>query len=135
VGEEVHGDTPGSAADRSPVDFSIALRQAGGDVTLLIELVGIFLEDLPERVRGLERAIRGGDTGDVSFVAHAIRGALAGLGATPADTLAREVEALAEEGRLDRAAERFGRLTQELQRLTAFLADSRWIDRLSGSSA
>jgi HPt (histidine-containing phosphotransfer) domain-containing protein len=133
VGEEVHGDTPGSATDRSPVDFSIALRQAGGDVTLLIELVGIFLDDLPERVRGLQRAIRGGDTGDVSFVAHAIRGALAGLGATPAVTLARELEALAEEGRLDEAAERFAGLTLELERLTAFLADSRWRERLSGS--
>ena len=133
MGEEAHGDTPGSATDRSPVDFSIALRQAGGDVTLLVELVGIFLEDLPERVRGLERAIRAGDTGDVSFVAHAIRGALAGLGATSASTLARELETLAGEGRLDEAAERFGRLTRELERLTGFLADSRWRERLSGS--
>jgi HPt (histidine-containing phosphotransfer) domain-containing protein len=133
VGEEAPGDMPGSATDGSPLDVSIALRQAGGDVTLLIELVGIFLEDLPERVRGLERAIRGRDTGDLSFIAHAIRGALAGLGATPAGTLARELEALAEEGRLDEAAERFRRLTRELERLTAFLADSRWRERLSGS--
>jgi HPt (histidine-containing phosphotransfer) domain-containing protein len=133
VGEGGHGDTPGSATDKSPVDFSIALRNAGGDVTLLIELVGIFLEDLPGRVRALQRAIRDGDTGDVRFVAHAIRGALAGLGATPAGTLAREVEALAEGGRLDEAAERVGRLTPELERLTAFLADSRWREGLSGS--
>jgi histidine phosphotransfer protein HptB len=124
---------PGSTTDRSPWDVSAALRFAGGDRSLLVELVGIFLEDLPERLDRLRRAIDAGDTVEVSFVAHTLGGSLSSLGATTAAATARALEAVAEEGRGGAAREALGLLIQELELLAAFLADPRWKDQRCGS--
>jgi HPt (histidine-containing phosphotransfer) domain-containing protein len=133
LGDELRRDSPRPAADQSPVDLSVALRQAGGSASLLIELVGIFQDDLPGRVARLQTAVQAADPDDIGYVAHAIRGSLAGLGARTAAALASELEALARDGRLEQAPATFGRLARELDRLTAFLADPRWRERLSGS--
>jgi HPt (histidine-containing phosphotransfer) domain-containing protein len=119
--------------DEPPVDLAVALRQAGGDASLLTELVGIFLEDLAARVDALDQAASSGDTERVRFVAHALRGALAGLGARPAAAIAHELEARAGQGRTDDSREIFARLSRELDRLTAVLADPRWKEHLCGS--
>ncbi len=123
----------GATTDEPPVDLAVALRQAGGDTSLLIELVGIFLEDLSARLQALHRATSTADMESVRFVAHTLRGSLAGLGARPAAAIARELEARADEGRVDDAREILARLSRELGRLTAALAESRWKERLCGS--
>src|SRR2546426_3674692 len=61
LGDELRRDSPRPAADQPPVDLSVALRQAGGSPSLLIELVGIFQDDLPERLDRLQNAIHAGD--------------------------------------------------------------------------
>ncbi len=67
----------GATTDEPPVDLAVALRQAGGDTSLLIELVGIFLEDLSARLQALHRATSTADMESVRFVAHTLRGSLA----------------------------------------------------------
>ncbi len=53
----------------------------GGDPTLVARLVGLFLEDTPDRLRGLREASERQDDAAVRAVAHGLRGSSETLGA------------------------------------------------------
>lgn len=64
------------------------------------ELVAMFVDDLPERVSALERAIEQEEAGleDLIRLAHQLKGAAGGYGFMPITDAAREVESLARAG-------------------------------------
>src|SRR5262249_13548899 len=82
------------------IERGAALRAAGGDETLLAELVRLFLEDCPTRVAELRAAVAGGERLRIERSSHAIKGSVATLGARIAHDLAAELERAARESRL-----------------------------------
>jgi HPt (histidine-containing phosphotransfer) domain-containing protein len=109
-----------------PVQLALALRRADGDPDLLDDLVRIFQDDLPERIRQLRAARERGDLPETARSAHSLRGSLGILGAEHGRILAEELEALSMAGRADEAASTCRAFEREVARINAFFSSPEW---------
>lgn len=94
-----------------------------GDTKLLGELIGIFLNDLPDRIADVEEAVQARELPTLHERTHALKGSLGNLAATRAYEAARDLDELArlnEETGIDAAYARFKEALLELE--SAFLA-------------
>jgi two-component system, sensor histidine kinase and response regulator len=121
---------PRDGAPAAPIDVMALCRWIGGDTRLLVELVGIFLEDLPERRRELREAVRDRRSSEVERAAHSLKGALANFGASTAVSLAERLEGMGRTAELADTAPVLAQFDAELDRLAVFLADPGWRARL-----
>ena len=62
------------------------------------ELVGLFVEDLSERIRNLEQLLEASDREGVGRLAHQLKGAAGSYGFAPLTPLAAELESFARNG-------------------------------------
>jgi PAS domain S-box-containing protein len=90
----------GRASARAPapvqkVDRAALLANFGGKASLLADVVGVFLTDVPAMLERLRTAVRAGNAPDVAAAAHAIKGAVG---------LFSQGEAFDSAGRLEQAA-------------------------------
>jgi HPt (histidine-containing phosphotransfer) domain-containing protein len=113
-----------------PVDLTVLMGIVDGDKALMAELGEIFLQDYPVQMIELGKAIENGDAGQLERAAHSLKSALGSIGAKSAWRLAYELETMGRTTRLHEAASILQQLTAELERLTAFLADPSWVDRV-----
>jgi signal transduction histidine kinase/CheY-like chemotaxis protein len=90
--------------DLPTFDRADALARAGGDASLLEELVAIFLAEIPGWLAELEAAVAAGDAKTVHRVAHTVKGAASQCGVRGAFDLAFAIERLAKHDRLDATA-------------------------------
>lgn len=72
-----------------------------GRTELLAELVGLFKEDSPERLRALQKSMAEGDATAASELAHALKGASGTIGAKRMREIAHSIEKAGKAGRLD----------------------------------
>lgn len=86
--------------DPSPLQDLLDLGAGPG---LVQELVGLLREDTPARLAALDGALAAGDAGLAFQEAHQLKGSLGNLGLVRAADLARQVEGLAREGRVEAA--------------------------------
>jgi len=110
------------------------MRWLGGDRRLLLELVGIFIDDGPKRLESLRTAMIASDAGLLEQVAHSLKGSAAILGAADLQSAALALEEVAHDG----AAEKeplVAQIALELERTFAFFADPGWPERLDGEAA
>jgi signal transduction histidine kinase/CheY-like chemotaxis protein/HPt (histidine-containing phosphotransfer) domain-containing protein/putative methionine-R-sulfoxide reductase with GAF domain len=113
---------PSSGPMPPPVDLEAALRLAAGDDELRAEVAAIFVESSERHQAELRDAVQGTDCARIKQIAHALKGSSGAVGATTAQALAAEVEALSRDGYSDRLAALVGNLERELGRATEFLA-------------
>jgi signal transduction histidine kinase/CheY-like chemotaxis protein/HPt (histidine-containing phosphotransfer) domain-containing protein len=106
-----------------PLDVAAALRRAGGDRGLLAELAQVFVDDYPRRLDELRRAVESGEAIRIQRAAHALKGAVATFDAERAGELARTLEGLAGDRRLDEVPAVVAALEGEMERLAAFCAE------------
>jgi HPt (histidine-containing phosphotransfer) domain-containing protein/anti-sigma regulatory factor (Ser/Thr protein kinase) len=118
------------AAAELPVDPTTLMGIVDGDKALMAELSQLFLADYPVQMAELRKAIDCGDACQLERTAHSLKGALGTIAAISARTLAHELETMGHTACLDKAAISLQQLTAEIERLTAFFADPRWIDRI-----
>ena len=119
---------PVVSSDASPeagFDFSAALNYVGGDRELLDELLGIFVEDAPIRMKALRHAIGNAEATELTREAHTIKGALKVIGATTAAGLAQGLEALGRDGNMGEADKLAVALEREMDRLMQSLMASK----------
>lgn len=116
----------GAPARPEPVDLAVAMRYLGGDRRLLLELVGIFLDDGPKRLDSLRVAMSAPDIGQIEQVAHSLRGSAAILGATDLQSAALALEDAAHGGHSENGLQLVARIANELERAIAFCADPGW---------
>lgn len=112
-----------NAMDVSILDKKSALDRLGGDLDLLIELAGMFLDDLPRLIDGLENAIKDGNADAVQRLAHSLKGAVGNFSAHSAFSIAEELETMSREGNLDNAPNTFTNLREEIERLKPALSE------------
>jgi HPt (histidine-containing phosphotransfer) domain-containing protein len=68
----------------SGLDHESALERTGGDVELLKELAGLFLQEYPKLIANLRAAVKARDPKKVDSSSHALKGAVANFGARAA---------------------------------------------------
>ena len=78
--------------DFQVIDFDALEERVFGDMDLLDEIIGIFLDRSPEAMTRIRRAVTSGDTKGLEAAAHNLRGYVANLHAKRAADLALEVE-------------------------------------------
>lgn len=65
-------------------DRTEALARVGGDLELLGEIAGLFLNEYPRQVSTLAQAVESGDSACVEKTAHSLKGSAATFGARSA---------------------------------------------------
>jgi len=106
----------GATFDKSALD-----RRTGGDQELAVELIRLFLEDCPARMKAIRDAIGTGDKDALRTSAHALKGAASYFSASHVFDAAARLEHLGQEGRMADAAAVQRRLEIEMTRLVADL--------------
>jgi two-component system sensor histidine kinase/response regulator len=114
----------GSGQPEPPLDMARAIHLAGGDEALVLELLDVFLAELPGWRSGLRNALASRDPRAIARAVHPLRGALSNIAAGPACAAALQVERLARQNDLAGIAAAAPVLEGELDRLLAELRQS-----------
>jgi len=117
-----HPGSPPSTPDPQ-IDREAILGRVGGDVALLQETAGIFLEELPRLREALRAALAAGDGASLERAAHSLKGSVGLFGAASTVDAARSLERLGQTGNLAQAAAAYVTLEAYLDRLTPAIAD------------
>lgn len=103
-------------------DRQAALTNVEGDVELLQEIVGLFLEEAPRLLEGIRDAITHQERQTLERAAHSLKGSAASLGAVGVVPAAQALENLGREGKFAEAQAALPRLEAALARLAPLLA-------------
>jgi HPt (histidine-containing phosphotransfer) domain-containing protein len=93
------------------------LERLGDDAELLGEVLDVFMEELPEMISDLQKAISGQNAEAVMRAAHSLKGALLNVSADSSAELAFKLEEQGRAERLDGTRELLAELEVELDRL------------------
>jgi HPt (histidine-containing phosphotransfer) domain-containing protein len=100
-------------------DLGAALERMDGDVSLLNEVIDIFLEDYQNCMEEVRNAAAKKDSALLQRAAHTVKGAVGNFVSARATDLARDVELLSKQGDLDQALALLG----DLERAVGDVAD------------
>jgi PAS domain S-box-containing protein len=103
-------------------DRAEALRRVDGDLRLLGEVAGVFIDSWPGEAAALGKAIAAHDLPVVHRLAHTVKGAVGNFGAPAASEAALRLETMARGGELAGIEEAWATLEAEVNRLLAALA-------------
>lgn len=98
------GAGPSSVLDMEVID---GLRELGGDDDpgLLLEVIGMFLEDAPTRILEIQQGLARGDIKLLERAAHSLKSASANVGAMQLSTVCKRIEEIARQQKSDGIAE------------------------------
>ena len=96
------------------LDESVALSRVGGDIELLREVVGLFLDDYPQSLEMIRQAVAQGDQSSLERHAHSLKGSVSTFGAQEAFDAAQVLEKQGRTGDMSSAAEGLANLEQAL---------------------
>lgn len=104
-----------SALDPKVID---SLRQLtpSGEADVLSEILHLFLDEVPKRIRALQEAVNAGDTAQAGRVAHSLKGSSGNIGAEAMLDLCRRIDDLVRAGDLAAVAPLLPSLTSEYHR-------------------
>jgi two-component system sensor histidine kinase/response regulator len=100
------------------MDLDKALRRLDGDHSLLIDLIGFYLEDYPGLLIKMDEAAGAGDAASLERAAHSLKGLVANFDAMNAKEIAQRMEFSAKDRNIATASG----LISELKTATAELA-------------
>jgi len=106
-------------------DYDKALGRLGGDPVLFGEIVILFLEDAPELIDRARQSLAVEDLETLERAAHSIKGLSVNFEAQPLAVAAATLEKHARDRDLQRAVACFPEMEQQLQSLSAALAQFR----------
>ncbi len=97
-------------------------EMAEGDDDFVLSVVTVFLEEVPQDLEDLEKAIESGDYENVYQLAHKIKPNVDILGMDQTRAIALEIETLGkDEGNMDRIKEKFPALKKDIHQVIAEL--------------
>ncbi len=108
------------AADRALGPSVIdSLRQLTppGEPDVLVEILELFLTEVPKKLRAAQEAFAAGDAALVARTAHSLKGSSGNIGANALFDVCRRIDDLAKNGDLARVAPLMTALTDEYQRV------------------
>jgi two-component system sensor histidine kinase/response regulator len=110
--------------DSNIIDFATLLARVENDMSLLEEMVELYLDSSPRLVAEIELGLGKGESATVQRAAHALKGALQNLSATSSAEVALRLEKHGRSDDLDGAESTLAELKAELERLQSEL--TRW---------
>jgi two-component system, sensor histidine kinase and response regulator len=99
------------------LEESVALSRVGGDMELLREVVGLFLDDYPQSLDMIRDAVARGDQSSLERHAHSLKGSVSTFGAQEAFDAAQALEKQGRTGDLAQAQDGLERLEHALSAL------------------
>src|SRR3989337_4469201 len=109
--------------DRASLDGLMAA--AGGDQSFLAELIDAYLEDSPQQLASMQRAMRGLDPAGRRRAAHSLKSNSASLGAASLAAQCKELEDLGHRGAFPEAALCLARARGEYEKVAQSLRQIR----------
>lgn len=100
-----------------------ALEINGDEEEFLKELAEMFLDDLPEQISFIKKAVNSHDSNALEKSAHKLKGAVANFGKNTVFKAALSLEMMGRENRWDDVEETYGALTREAERLVCALRE------------
>lgn len=88
-----------------------------GESDVLKEILTLFLEEVPKKLRALQAALAAGDAPQAASVAHSLKGSSGNIGASSLMAMCRRVDDLARAGDLASVAPLVASLTSEYHRV------------------
>lgn len=107
--------------DETVFDKDEALEINGDEEEFLKELAEMFLDDLPEQILVVKKAVNSRDSNALEKSAHKLKGAVANFGKNTVFKAALNLETMGRENRWDDVEETYGTLTREAERLVCAL--------------
>jgi two-component system, sensor histidine kinase and response regulator len=115
--------TPPAAACKDAVNWEKALETAQGDRNLLKAISEAALEEFPQRIADLRRAIADGNPAELRLAAHTLKGSLRYFGAASASDQAAKLEAMGQKCQISDCEPILTGLEAEITQVTAALAE------------
>jgi CheY-like chemotaxis protein/HPt (histidine-containing phosphotransfer) domain-containing protein len=109
-----------SVIDQNVLDNIRALQEEGKE-DLLNKIITIFLNDSPERLKELRKAVNTGDAPSINRIAHTIKSSCANLGAMKISSLFKAMEALGRKNSIEQAPELLSQIEIEFKAVEAAL--------------
>jgi len=84
-----------------PIDHTVLASyeavQVSGDPDLIVELINLYVDDVPLRVRAMRRSLKEKNLPGVTREAHSLRGSSGMVGANEVEKVCHEIEMLSED--------------------------------------
>jgi signal transduction histidine kinase/DNA-binding response OmpR family regulator len=106
-------------------DREALLERLGNDESLIPEILGLFLEEMPNLLNQVKSALADGDGAKLERLAHSIKGSSATVAAPSLRDAAFELETAAKKRDLDRAPLLVERLERDFERFSETVAQIR----------
>ena len=121
VSDEIHATGNSGNQPVSLIDWNLALRKTEGDEALVRDIVSAFLEEYPQVLDNLRRAVFNSDAKLLLRAAHTLKNTASFFGAPPVVEVATELELMGRKNQLSAAAERLATLEEHADQLVAEL--------------
>ena len=99
------------------IDRAALLDRFEGDLTLVGEVAGLFLEDCPGRLDAVREALAAGDAEALESAAHSLKGSVSNFAGSAAVEAALRLETMGRDGDLTDAPAACAALEREIARL------------------
>jgi CheY-like chemotaxis protein/HPt (histidine-containing phosphotransfer) domain-containing protein/anti-sigma regulatory factor (Ser/Thr protein kinase) len=109
------------------INWEQLINMWGGE-ELIKEVTAIFLKDSKERLAKLSEAVKAGDSKEIKFYAHAIKGSAKNTGAKRLSDIANQLECVGRENDIKTATTIFDKLKTEFEKVATFLSRPDWIE-------
>jgi protein-histidine pros-kinase len=109
------------AAHPSESPFTSVLERVGGDEKLARKMTATFLRDTPQRMDGIETALKRKNGQKLASLAHALKGSVSIFGATAAHDLTLKLQEQGRTNELGGLTEVYDQLKEEIAKLEANL--------------
>jgi HPt (histidine-containing phosphotransfer) domain-containing protein len=106
----------------SILDKSVAFSRVDGDMALLREIVGLFLEDSPKLMQEIRTAVQQRDAAKLRRAAHTLKGSVGNFGAASAVEAALSLEMMGKSGVLHDLDTAFRRLEEVMAKVEPAIA-------------
>jgi HPt (histidine-containing phosphotransfer) domain-containing protein len=113
------------------IDWQAAWANLEGDRDLLSELALLFLDDLPQQMEAIHRAVDKAQNHDLERLAHRLKGSVGNFAAKPAFEAAFRLEKIARQGDSKQVPQAVDALEYEIRRLQGALEE--WAHKPSGN--
>jgi signal transduction histidine kinase/CheY-like chemotaxis protein/HPt (histidine-containing phosphotransfer) domain-containing protein len=116
---------PVEQAEEQPLDTRVLAELAdeenGGDPAFVVELIDLFLEQVPPTLARLQEAASLGNRQEIARIAHTLQSSAGNLGARRLQRLCSDAEAVSRGGEAGAAAQAVDALAAELERVVTAL--------------
>ena len=119
--------TPTNTAD-SVLDLNQAMNNMDGDVALLEEIIGIFMDTAPRQLENLEECLENGDLVAVAIQAHAMKGGASNFFASRFVAAAFKLELLSKSGIVEGSESLLAGMKEAMDELIEVVAVVNWAE-------